>query len=214
MSKTAQSKPKSTPRRFPLLIYRRYHELHRGLSWLLMALGIALVVTAALMYLIRPRGLGGDPAWLLWPGVVFFFFGLARFMLTWAISRVTYVQCTPRNVKIQTPLVPVEFSYRRLIGTRPTNLSDVFPPRKQKGARRAMLEDLWGETVIVVELKGYPISKKLLRLIMGPYLLTPRGTGFVLLVKDWMALNRQIAVYQEQWRERTSKHVSPIQRVY
>lgn len=209
MSKTAPSKPK----RFPLLMYRRYHELHRGVSWLLIALGIALVVTAVLMYLIRPRGLGGDPAWLLWPGVVFVTFGLARYMLTWAISRVAYVQCTPRNVKIQTPFMPVVFSYSRVIGTRPTNLSDVFSPKKQKGARRAMLEDLWGETVIVVDLKGYPVSRQLLRLIM-PYLLTPSGAGFVLLVKDWMALNRQIAVYQERWRERTSKRASPVQQRY
>jgi hypothetical protein len=95
------------------------------------------------------------------------------------------------------------FSYGRVASTRPQNVGDVFPPQKQKGSRRAILEGLWGETVIVVDLKGYPqMSKQMLRLLMGPFLLTPRGTGFVFLVKDWMALNRQLATYQEQWRAR------------
>lgn len=205
---------KSTqPKRFPLLIYRRYHQLHRGVSLLLIALGIVLAVTAALIYLIRPRGIAGDPSPLWWAGVVIFGFGLARFVLTWAVSRVAYVQCTPRNVKIQTPFMPVVFSYSRVVATRPQNVGDIFPSRKQKGARRAMLEGLWGETVIVVDLKGYPMSRQLLRLVMGPFLLTPRGAGFVFLVKDWMGLNQQLAMYQEQWRERRARS-RPIQLGY
>jgi extradiol dioxygenase family protein len=48
------------------------------------------------------------------------------------------------------------------------------------------------------------VSKSLLRTVLGPYLLTPKGTGFVFLVKDWMALSRQLADYQEQWRARAS----------
>ncbi len=202
---------KSTkPKRFPLLVYRRYHELHRGVSLLLIAVGVVLAISAALVRLIRPAAASGDPTLLLWAGLVLFGFGLARFLLTWAISRVAYVQCTPRNVKIQTPFVPVVFSYSRVVGTRPQNVSDVFHPNKQKGARRALLEGLWGETVIVVDLNGYPrMSKRMLRLMTGPFLLTPRGAGFVFLVKDWMALNRQLAVYQEQWRARASAKQTP-----
>lgn len=195
---------KSTrPKRFPLLVYRRYHEIHRGVSVLLMAVGIVLAISAALLRFIRPQAVSGDPSLLLWAGLVLLFFGLFRFLLTWAISRVAYVQCTPRNVKIQTPFTPVVFSYARITGTRPQNVGDVFPPQRQKGSRRAILEGLWGETVIVVDLKGYPqMSKRVLRLLMGPFLLTPRGAGFVFLVKDWMSLNRQLAMYQEQWRAR------------
>jgi hypothetical protein len=75
-----------------------------------------------------------------------------------------------------------------------------------------MLEDVWGQTVIVVDLKGYPASKPFLRTMLGPFLLTPKGTGFVFLVQDWMGLSRQLSDYQEQWRARTSKSVPPAQR--
>ena len=208
--KKTSAKPKAA--RFPLLIYHRYHQVQRSLSFGLVMLGIVLAVSAILLHTIRPGAVSGD-VWLLFRvGVVIAVFGLARFLLTWAISRTAYVQCTPRNVKIQTPFVPVVFSYKRIVGSRPTNLRDVFPPEKQKGARRKMLGEVWGQTVIVVDLKGYPMSKSFLRTMMGPYLLTPQGTGFVFLVQDWMGLSRQLSDYQERWRERTSKSVPPAQR--
>jgi hypothetical protein len=192
-------------KKFPLLIYSRYHQVHRGLSVTFIVLGLVLAASAVLLRFIRPRIVTGDTGLLLLIGLAIFVFGLARYLLTWAFSRVAYVQCTSRNVKIQTPFVPVVFSYKRIADTRPTNLRDVFHPDKQKGFRRKMLEQVWGETVIVVDLKGYPMSKQWLRTIMGPFLLTPSGTGFVFLVKDWMGLNRQLAESLDQWRARTSK---------
>ena len=206
----ASAKPKA--KKFPLLIYRRYHQVQRGMSLGLIALGIVLAVSAVLLRAIRPGAVSGDVWLLFWIGVVIVAFGLARFLLTWAISRTAYVQCTPRNVKIQTPFVPVVFSYKRITDSHPTNLRDVFPPEKQKGARRKMLEEMWGQTVIVVGLKGYPASKSFLRTMLGPYLLMPKGAGFVFLVEDWMGLSRQLSDYQEQWRARTSKSVPPAQR--
>ena len=192
-------------KKFPLLIYSRYHRVHRGLSMALFWLGVVLVATALLLRFLHPRSVTGDARPLLMIGVVIVMFGLARYLLTLVFSRIAYVQCTPRNIKIQTPFVPVVFSYKRIMDTRPTTLRELFPPDKQKGMRRKMLEQLWGETVIVVDLKGYPMSKSSLRTLMGPFLLTPKGTGFVFLVKDWMGLNRQIADYLEQWRARTSR---------
>jgi hypothetical protein len=203
---------KPQAKKFPLLIYHRYHQVQRGMSFGLAALGMVLAVSGVLLRVIRPGAVSGDVWLLFWVGAVITVFGLARFLLTWAISRTAYVQCTPRNVKIQTPFMPVVFSYKRIAGSRPTTLRDVFPAEKQKGARRKMLEEVWGQTVIVVDLKGYPMSKSFLRTMLGPYLLTPRGTGFVFLVQDWMGLSRQLSDYQEQWRARTSKSVPPAQR--
>ena len=211
--KTRTRAPKSIKNvRFPLLIYQRYHKVNRGLSVILILLGLALVGTAIIIRVLRPQSVSGDTSAFLWLGIIFSFFGLARFLLTWLPSRVAYVQCTAKGVKVQTPFMPVIFSYKRITDNHPTNLRDVFSPDKQKGMGRKMLEDVWGETVIVVDLKGYPVSKKWLRMIVGPYLLTPKGTGFVFLVKDWMGLNRQINEYQERWRSRASSVVPPAQR--
>ncbi len=197
-------KAKTKATRFPLLIYQRYHQVQRGRSVMWLIVGIVLAVVAALFGLLGPDLVSGDVWLLFWAGIVIAIFGLIRFLFTLVLSRIPFVQCTPRTVKIQTPFMPVVFSYKRIENTRPNNIHDVFPPQKQKGERKKMLETLWGETAVVVDLKGYPVSKSLLRTMLGPYLLTPKGTGFVFLVKDWMALSRQLADYQEQWRARTS----------
>ncbi len=198
--------------RFPLLIYRRYHQVNSSLSVMLILVGLALLGTNALIRILRPASISEDTRVLLWLGIIIAVFGLARFLLTWLPGRVAYVQCTAKGVRVQTPFMPVVFSYKRITDTRPTNLRDVFEPSKQKGLGRRMLEEIWSETVIVVDLKGYPVSKKWLRMIVGPFLLTPKGTGFVFLVKDWMGLNRQINEYQERWRTRTSSVATPAQR--
>jgi hypothetical protein len=190
--------------KFPLLIYQRYHQVQRGRSVMWLFVGIVLAVVAALFGFLGSNLVSSDVWLLFWAGMVIAVFGLIRFLFTLVLSRIPYVQCTPRTVKIQTPFMPVVFSYKRIENTRPNNIHDVFPPQKQKGERKKMLETLWGETAVVVDLKGYPVSKSLLRTVLGPYLLTPKGTGFVFLVKDWMALSRQLADYQEQWRTRTS----------
>ncbi len=201
--------------RFPLLIYQRYHQVNRGLSIMLILLGLALVGTTAIIQIVRSQLVSGDTSAVLGLGMIIFVFGVARYLLTWLPSRVAYVRCTPKGIRIQTPFMPVVFSYKRIADHKPTSLRDVYSPAKQKGMGRKMLEAVWGETVVVVDLRGYPLSKKWLRMFVGPYLLTPKGTGFVFLVKDWMGLNRQIAEYQEQWRARASKqHLAPVQRSF
>ena len=196
--------------RFPLLIYQRYHQVNRGLSILLILLGLALVGTAVIVQVVHSPLVSGDTGTVLQLGMIIFVFGVARYLLTWLPSRVAHVRCTPTGVKIQTPFMPVVFSYKRIADNKPTSLRDVYHPDTQKGMGRKMLQAVWGETVVVVDLKGYPLSKKWLRLFMGPYLLTPQGTGFVFLVKDWMGLNRQIADYQEKWR--ASRSIPSAQR--
>ena len=201
--------------KFPLLIYQRYHKVNSPLSMMLILLGLALIGTTAIIRIVRSQLVSGDTSAVLGLGIVIFVFGVARYLLTWLPSRVAYVRCTPKGVRIQTPFMPVVFSYKRIADNRPTSLRDVYNPDKQKGMGRKMLQAVWGETVVVVDLKGYPMSKKWLRMFVGPYLLTPKGAGFVFLVKDWMGLNRQIAEYQEQWRARASKqNLPPAQRGY
>jgi len=196
--------------RFPLLIYQRYYQVNRGLSILLILLGLALIGMAVIIRVVHSPLVSGDTGAVSHLGMIIFVFGIARYLLTWLPSRVAHVRCTPAGVRIQTPFMPVVFSYKRIVDNKPMRLGDVYHPDKQKGMGRKMLQAVWGETVVVVDLKGYPLSKKWLRMLMGPYLLTPRGTGFVFLVQDWMGLNRQIADYQHKWR--ASKRIPSAQR--
>ncbi|MBL7062696.1 MAG: hypothetical protein ISS49_00625 [Anaerolineae bacterium] len=88
---------------------------------------------------------------------------------------------------------------------RPKTFAQVFDPAQEKAARRSWLHPYWGQTVLVVELVKYPMSKTWLRLWFSPYLLTPNGIGFVFLVEDWMTLSRQLDESRTSWAMRRTE---------
>jgi len=116
--------------------------------------------------------------------------------------RLTWVQCRPNHLRIQTPFYPLVVSYGRIKGVRPNTFHQVFSPSREKPARQRWLRPYWGQTALVVELSKYPFSKTWLRLWFSPYLLAPDVTGFVFLVEDWMALSRQLSQFQTDWGRR------------
>ena len=116
--------------------------------------------------------------------------------------RLTWVQCRPNHLRIQTPLYPLVVSYGRIKGVRPNTFYQVFSPSKEKAARRQWLRPYWGRTVLVVELSKYPFSKTWLRLWFSPYLLAPDVRGFVFLVEDWMTFSRQLDMSRTDWDRR------------
>lgn len=113
--------------------------------------------------------------------------------------RTAWVQCRTKHLYIQTPIYPLAVSYGRFKIVRPTTFAEVFDPAKVKGMRRDWLQPYWTQTVLVVELSKYPVNETWLRLWFSPYLLTPNGTGLVLLVSDWMALSRQLEDFRTDW---------------
>jgi hypothetical protein len=54
----------------------------------------------------------------------------------------------------------------------------------------------------VVEVKGYPLSKRFLRLMMHPLLLSNQVIGFTLAVEDWLQLSNEIEWARATWVNR------------
>jgi hypothetical protein len=127
------------------------------------------------------------------------------FLFRMIASQIPYVQCAETNFKIQTPLYPIVFSYKRVQGTRPNALFEIF--KKDKVSRREahFLEKYAGQTAIVVDLAGYPMSLRWLKFWMTNLMFTPDGRGLVLWVQDWMTLNRELSDFKDKWRDRNSK---------
>jgi hypothetical protein len=190
-------------RKHRLLIYERVHRQRRGL-FLLAALALFLVYAAIAWPLIDEATL--NSLWL-WPpeydilllvfGVVFFL----AFLYKLIAPRLTYVQCTERNVRIQTPLFPLFISYRRVTATRPNQWGRVYPPEKRTRRQRRLLEPISGAEVIVLDLKGWPMPLRWLKLWIPDVMFSPDGDGLVLWVKDWMALNRAFSDIKDRRRE-------------
>ncbi len=184
---------KKRSKRFPLLIYA---QIGRRWTWL----GLLLAAASIVLWLLSPRLLGPTPMrhLALFPvlaGGVIFLYGLAA-------RKMAYVQCFPTKIRIQTPVYPLIISYRRVASTRPTQLNHIFDPTREKAARRTWPIRYWAKTAVILELNGFPVSERWLRLWFNRYLFWPGGTGFVLLVEDWLSLSQQLDSFQAAYQAR------------
>lgn len=123
------------------------------------------------------------------------------------LARRTHVSCHKNNFVIHTPFYPVAFSYQRIALVRPVDFKSIFPPQQEKNTRRRFYRDIWGKTVVVVSLNGYPLPKWWLRIWVHPYLMHPKETAVVLPVEDWMRFSRHLETLSTTWREtRRERH--------
>jgi hypothetical protein len=194
---------------FQLLLYKRYHEMHRGLSQVLIVLGVLLLGgwLAAGFFL----GDAADPDalnLLLWCSLGLFVIGLLRLMFTLLVSKVACVECRPASLRVRTLFFPLVISYRRIKDTHPSLVREIFPPETYKKRYEQQLGAFWGETALVVRLSKLPVSASLVKTLLGPLMLAPDGHGLVLLVDDWMGFSRHLdqAVNDYNTRRATPIH--------
>jgi hypothetical protein len=139
------------------------------------------------------------------------FAALYILVYSYLARRLAWVQCRAGHLRVRTPILPVAISYARIKSVRPSRLSQVFDPTKERPGRREWMSPYWGMTVLVVELTKFPIQKWWLRAWFDRYLLAPTVTGFVLIVDDWMTLSRQITDYRNDWEaHRTARRSQAV----
>jgi len=182
-----------------LLIYERTTGQRRGLFLVVALLFLALFV---LPYLVDAQ-----TAAKLWPSqfdVFFLVLGVLAFVFflyKLVAPKLAYVQCTERNIRVQTPLYPLVISYRRVTTSRSNQWGRVYPPESLTRGRKRALNRILGETVVILDLKGWPISRSFLRWWIPDVMFSPGGDGLVLWVNDWMALSREISHFTDVRRE-------------
>jgi hypothetical protein len=192
-------------RRHRLIIYT--YMLNRWWRATL-ALGLSLLVLAA--------GLGGLP--LLLPQYSFFWVddwklwlaggagGLAIIVTIFmaAVRKSAYVQPFENHLRLVTPFLRLNISYRRVRRTYADEFQHLFPLKKFKAWKREMLEPLAGRTVLVVEMTGFPVPRWTLRLFLSPFFFPDRTPRLALLVPEWMALSTEMdslrGTYQDALR--------------
>jgi hypothetical protein len=182
-----------------LLIYDVVHRQRRGLFLL------AALLFAGLYAL--PFVLDKETAAKLWPADYDWLFlagGIIAFLVflyKLVAPRLAYVQCTNKSVRIQTPLVPLTISYKRIHTTRPNQWGRLYPPEKRNRRTRRLIERIGGREVIILDLKSWPAPMGWLRLWIPEVMFSPDSTGLVLWVNDWMTLNRELRDFQDRRRE-------------
>jgi hypothetical protein len=183
-------------RKYPLLVYKRM----LGRWWTaVFAIGLVLVLYVGLLWgaewyflnasqnpLPHLDQTGGLV--LLVVGILAMGFGL--FLLT--IRNFAYLQMHDNHLRLVTPFLRLNISYKRIHHLASAEMSALFPPKKLSSWRREMLGPLLGRTANVVHLSQYPIARFWLPLFLSPFFFFDKTPHFVFLVEDWMRFSSEL----------------------
>ena len=187
--------------RYPLLFYRRT----MGRIWKATFI-LGLVVAAAGWWALLNKtiflGFSSD-MWLFM--VAFLAFAISIF--AFIANYLAYVQAHESYLFIATPFLRFRISFRRIRSAHPVLVQQLFPKEKSSWAERSFLDPFYGKTALVIELNGYPIQPALLKLFLPAQMFSPRSTGLVLMVSDWMKLSTEFDSLKGAWLQMQSSRM-------
>jgi hypothetical protein len=172
--------------KYPLIVYR--HMLNRW--WpAMIVMGLGMFALAYSEY-IEPLGKFLPWRWQLFAsiGVLAIFIGI----FFWIIRYFAYVQPLPNHLKLVTPFLRINISYKRFKKTTATEMRYLFAYKSMSGWVRDIFSPLANKTALVIDLNGYPISPVLLRLFLSRFFFKDKTPHFVILVQDWMRFSSEL----------------------
>jgi hypothetical protein len=172
--------------RHTLLIYKRTMNRLLGPS---LVLGLLLAgIWGWSWYYWTPVLPYGNDMWLILGAAVALGFSVFAFFA----RRVAYVQPRKDHLRVVTPFLRLNISYRRINSVHPTDFSQIVPPGEASWAQRRLFEPFYGMTTVVVELNGYPLPPFVLRFFLPAQMFSRGKPGLVLLVPDWMTFSTEL----------------------
>jgi len=174
-------------KRYPLLIYTRMMDRWWPMIFLM---GLALIALAWPFYQDLYIRLTESWRWMTLAGLGAIVVFISLVML--ALRKSAYVQPFSDHLRLATPLLRMNISYRRIRRTTTARISALFPPKSLKGMRRDIIEPLASMTAVIVELNALPMSASTLRFFLSPFFFKDRTPHLVLLVQNWMAFSTEL----------------------
>ena len=172
--------------RYPLVIYS--HMLNR---WWPATLTLSLGLFGLAWALSRTWQGQANP-WAVTVAVALGGFVLVVTLFLFIIRNAAYVQPFDTYLRLVTPFLRFNISYRRFRGTTTASMGTLFPPKSISKWRREIVAPLAGKTALVINLSGYPVAPQLLRLFLSPFFFKDKTPHLVILVKDWLRFSTEL----------------------
>jgi len=193
--------------RYPLVIYKRLMD-RLWSSTLILGLLLGFVWFWA-WYGETPLIKIENDFWLLAGAVICLGFAAFAFLC----RSVAYVQPRRDHLRLVTPFLRLNISFKRIRSVHPTGFQQLFPPQEASWAQRRFLEPFYPKTAVVVELTSYPMSPLLLRFFLAPQMFSPQAKGFVLVVPNWMDLSTEIDSFLGAWMQIEAHRKTAARRI-
>ena len=170
-------------RRYPLVVFTTMMS-----RWwtAVFALGLAMIVLA---WAVRSWGFE-QWRWLVL-GSLGIFFALIGIGM-WLIRKSAYVQPFSDHLRLVTPLLRLNISYKRFRRTASANMGSIFPPKSVAKSMYDIVAPLSKMTAIVIDVSAMPMSQTALRLFLSPLFFKDKSPHIVVLVEDWMRFSAEM----------------------
>lgn len=113
-------------------------------------------------------------------------------LIMFAFRNGAYVQPFSDHLKLATPFMRLNISYKRLVRTSSAQMSALFPPKSLSNWRSEIIEPLGRKTAVVIDLNGFPTTQTVLRFFLSPFFFKDATPHFVILVEDWMKFSTEL----------------------
>jgi hypothetical protein len=174
-------------RRYPLVVYT--HTINRW--WpAIFTLGVAMIGLAWGIY----RWGFEQWRWLTFASIGGFFVLFGIFL--WLIRNSAYVQPFKDYLRIATPFLRLNVSYKRIRRASSAHMGTLFPPNSVSRSHLDIMQSLSRMTALVIELSAFPMSQPMLKFFFSPLFFKDKTPHFVILVSDWMRFSSELESYR------------------
>jgi hypothetical protein len=170
-------------RRYPLVIFT--HMMSRWWT-AVFTLGLAMLF---LSWALRSWGF---EQWRWMTFVVLGIFTSIAGIGMWLIRKSAYVQPFADHLRLVTPFLRLNISYKRFRRTSTATMGGIFPPKSVSRSMQDIVEPIAKMTAIVIEVSAMPMSQNTLKLFLSPLFFKDKSPHIVILVSDWMRFSAEM----------------------
>jgi hypothetical protein len=128
-------------------------------------------------------------------------YALVLSVFLFSIAKSAYVQPFATHLRLVTPFLRMDISYRRIQQASSVEMKHLFPIGTYKGWRRRLVGPLAAQTAIVLEMRGWPLPHWVLNLFLSPFFFPDKTSRLALLVPKWMDFSMELEGFRSNWLE-------------
>jgi hypothetical protein len=127
--------------------------------------------------------------------------------------RMAYVQLFDDYLRLVTPFLRLNVSYKRIHHTSTAQVGDLFPPKQMNEWGRDIIAPLASKTAVIVHLTAYPLPRGTLKLFLSKFFFYDKTPHFILTVDDWMRFSQELDSRRSGIKAAPRQKASPRPRI-
>jgi len=213
--------PRKVLSRHPLLVYQRVSQRLRSTPLLTVFAGLLLLGLSFVGNMITLEGVDTSMLDTLRAGqpiiVVLILASALLYIFAVFIGRNSYIEARPKMLHIQTGLLAINISYRRIRQIRLSQVSIQHPEHSVKGGDKSIVAALANLPCSVIDLSSWPWpGLTALKRLWGKLMFSGDGDNLLVIVRDAMVFNQQLdgrtASVLQRDKQQQSQYLDPLER--